>query len=62
MREAESSSQEGEAHSRIPDLSALPLVRVFDWDDSALANSVRRIGQAINRPGESYAAHGSTPD
>jgi hypothetical protein len=62
MSEAESSPEEGEARPRIPDLGALGLSHVFGADDSALANSVRRVSHAIDRPGESYAAHGSTPD
>lgn len=61
MCEAESSPEEGEAHPRIPDLHAVGLSHVFGSDDSALANSIRRVTSDVTRSTKSYAAHGTTP-
>lgn len=61
MREAESSPAEGDADPAIADLSSLSLDVVLGSDDSALANSLRRLLHDMGRPGENYAAHGSTP-
>jgi FXSXX-COOH protein len=45
----------------IPDLCALPLDQVLETDDSVLDNAMRRVKEQLSRPGESYAAHGTTP-
>lgn len=61
MHEAESSPQEGDAHLPVPDLSQQRLDDVLTSEDTALANSVRRLLRGIGQSGEGYAAHGSTP-
>ena len=50
-----------DAHRAILDLSALPLDRVLEADDSVLDNALRRVKEQLSRPGENYAAHGTTP-
>jgi len=44
----------------IPDLSALPLEKVFSDDDSALAHAVRRVVHELHENSEQYAAHSSS--
>jgi hypothetical protein len=60
MHDAESSAKEGDALSPVADISQQALDLVFA-DDSALANAVRRLVRGMGLPGESYAAHGTTP-
>jgi FXSXX-COOH protein len=61
MHDAERSAEEGDAPPPVADISQQALDVVFASDDSALANAVRRIVRGMGLPGESYAAHGSTP-
>lgn len=43
------------------DLTGLYLDAVLGADDSVLARSMRRVLRDLDRPEESYAAHGNTP-
>lgn len=61
MHEVESSGSEDDTESMIADVSSMPLDAVFHSDDSALSNAMRRLLGDMARPGENYAAHGSTP-
>jgi hypothetical protein len=45
----------------LADLAELPLESVFHLGDSALDGALRRLYEDMGRPGESYAAHGTTP-
>jgi hypothetical protein len=61
MHDAESSAKEGDAPPPVADISQQPLDVVFDSDNSALANAVRRRVRATRQAAETYAAHGTTP-
>lgn len=61
MHEASGFSPDDEVNATIPDVSNLPLDVVLGVDDSALSNALRRLVREMNRPGENYAAHGTTP-
>lgn len=45
----------------IADVRRLPLESLLAGDDSVLASTVRRVIDELGHPGESYAAHGTTP-
>ncbi|MDQ7904678.1 FxSxx-COOH cyclophane-containing RiPP peptide [Phytohabitans sp. ZYX-F-186] len=51
----------GEGYDGVPDLSDLPLRELLDGDNPVLARCVRSLLDDLGNPGESYAAHGSTP-
>jgi FXSXX-COOH protein len=61
MSEAKSSPKEDDARQPVLDLSERSLDHVLDSEDTALAAAMRRLLDTIDRPGEAYAAHGSTP-
>jgi FXSXX-COOH protein len=60
MGEATRSCQAREAGTMVPDLHDRPLASVLSSEDSALANSVRRVVAEMRRPAEAYAAHSSS--
>lgn len=61
MHEAGSSPSEGETDSALPDVNGVPLDTLLAGEDSALHTALRRLLREMERPGENYAAHGSTP-
>lgn len=61
MRETGNSPSEGDADLPVVDLGRLPLDVLLKSDDSALSNAMARLVRGMERPGENYAAHGTTP-
>jgi len=61
MDDVAGTNADRDSSQAIPDLSALPLDQVLQSDDSALDNALRRVKEQLSRPGETYAAHGTTP-
>jgi hypothetical protein len=43
------------------DLSTMPLDQLLADNNSVLDNAVRQVREQLKRPGETYAAHGTTP-
>jgi FXSXX-COOH protein len=61
MHDAETYSQDPPDEPMV-DISKVPLEVVLgSSQDSVLNNALRRLMGEIGRPGEDYAAHGSTP-
>lgn len=61
MREAEHFHRQDETEHRRLNVDDLPLDIVLRHDDSALDNALLHLLRGLDRPGENYAAHGSTP-
>jgi FXSXX-COOH protein len=61
MDDLAGTNEDRDPNHAILDLFALPLDQVLEADDSVLDNALRRVKEQLNRPGENYAAHGTTP-
>jgi FXSXX-COOH protein len=61
MDESTGTNADRDTGHAILDLCALPLDQVLEADDSVLDNALRRVKEQLSRPGENYAAHGTTP-
>ena len=61
MRETERLPGDDGTEPMIADVGQLPLETLLASDDSALASTIRRVIDELGRPGENYAAHGTTP-
>lgn len=61
MRETMRLPGNDETEPMIADVGRIPLETLLASDDSALASTIRRVIDELGRPGENYAAHGTTP-
>jgi FXSXX-COOH protein len=61
MQQTGSLPSDDDAESAIVDLRRLPLDAVLQRGDTVLDNAVSRQLDSMGKPGENYAAHGSTP-
>ncbi|BFU46648.1 FxSxx-COOH cyclophane-containing RiPP peptide [Krasilnikovia sp. MM14-A1004] len=61
MDDAAANTTDGDVNHVNPDLRALPLDTILSSDDTVLDNALRRVHEELGRPGENYAAHGTTP-
>jgi len=60
MDDLDGTKSDRDTSQAILDLSELPLDQVLDAGDSVLDNALRRVKEQLSRPGEHYAAHGTT--
>lgn len=60
MFETTQLSEDDNTEPTIADIGELSLEKLLDGDDLALSRSVRRVLDELRRPGENYAAHGTT--
>ncbi|RZU52348.1 FXSXX-COOH protein [Krasilnikovia cinnamomea] len=61
MDDAAANTTDSDVNHVIPDLGTLPLDKVLSAEDTVLNNALRRVHEELGRPGENYAAHGTTP-
>lgn len=61
MHDERTLPQDDDAPATIADVRSLSLDVLLHTDDSALTDALRRVLSDLSRPGENYAAHGSTP-